>query len=97
MRKTTTKSPLSDEDFARLSEELGAALGPDFGKTGTLDEMVSAATAAANRLVQGAVQKKVAKRSEEDVGRAPVCPNPDCSQGKKGAARGSSKSARRPS
>jgi len=93
MRKTT-KSPLSDEDLARLSAELEVALGPNFGKTGTLDEMVAVATAAANRLVQGAVQRKVITRAEADAGPAPVCPNPDCDRGKKGAARGSSRSER---
>jgi len=94
MRKTT-KSPLSEEDLARLAVELDAALGPDFGKTGTLDEIVAAATAAANRLVQATVQSKIVARSEEDVGPAPVCPSPDCGRGKKGAARVSSRSARR--
>lgn len=94
MRKTT-KSPLSDEDLARLSAELDVALGPDFGKTGPLDEMVAIATAAANRLVQGAVQSKVIARAEVDAGPAPICPNPDCDRGKKGAARVSSRSARR--
>lgn len=93
MRKTT-RSPLSEEELARLAVELEAALGPDFGSSGTLDEMVATATAAANRLAHAAVQKKVMKRSEEDTGPAPVCPNSECSRGKKGAALGSSRSGR---
>ncbi len=86
---------LSPELKARLKEALAERFPPGWGKGKTLDEMVSESSRAALELAASLVDGEV--KEPPTTGPAPICANPDCCRGKKGAARVSSKSARRPS
>jgi hypothetical protein len=97
MQKKSQSLPIPQDALERIAERLLAALPPDFGKTGTLDELVAQTTDAANLVVGEIVRTKMAQRTEVEPEEAPICPDPDCSRGKKGGARGRSKSVKRPS
>jgi hypothetical protein len=92
MRQTKTQQ-LTPELRSKLVEALEERFPPGWEKGKSLDEMVAETSSAALEVASALVQRKV--KEPPDAGPAPVCPNPDCERGKKGAARGSSKFARR--
>ena len=89
------KRELSPELKSQLREALAERFQPGWGRGKSLDQMVAETSAAALELAATVVEGEV--KEPDKPGPAPVCPNPDCSRGKKGAARGSSRSARSPS
>ncbi len=67
----------------------------EVARTGTLDEIVAAATKAANEIVHGAVAGILkGEREPQKIEVAPMCPNPECN-GKKNGGPGRSRLARR--
>ena len=83
----TTRQELSPELKAQLREALSERFPAGWGKGKTLDEMVAETSRAALELAASLLDGAV--KEPADIGPAPVCPNPECDRGKKGAARGS--------
>ncbi|MGH2410266.1 MAG: ISKra4 family transposase [Chloroflexota bacterium] len=77
------------DEATRAAIEVGLrsvlAMIPDpIARTGTLDEIVAAATRAANEIVHGAVSGILKdEREPQKVEVAPMCPNPECGGKKK--------------
>ena len=86
------KRELSPELRAKLKDALAEHFPPGWGKGKTLDQMVHETSRAALELAASLTEAELLE--PPDPGPAPVCPNPECPRGKKGAARGSSRSAR---
>jgi len=87
------RSELTPELKARLVEALEERFPPGWEKGKTLDQMVAETSTAALEIAAGLVQKRV--KEPPEAREAPACPDPDCSRGKKGAARGGSRTGRR--
>jgi hypothetical protein len=88
------------DEATRKAIEVGlrgvrAMIPDEVARTGTLDEIVAAATKAANEIVHGAVTGILkGEREPQNVEVAPMCPNPECG-GKKNDGPGRSRIARR--
>ncbi len=92
--RQSKENELSQELKAQVRKALAERFPTGWGRGKTLDEMVGESSAAALEFAASLVQEEL--KEPDDTGPAPVCPNPDCGRGKRGAACGRSKTAPSP-